>query len=96
RGLKLGVARSVATSHLIDRVAAAHNVEIHETPVGFKFIGELIKQGRIILGGEESAGLSINGHYPEKDGILACLLTAEAVATRGESLGRQLESLYSR
>lgn len=96
RGLKLGVARSVATSHLIDRVAAAHNVQIHETPVGFKFIGELIKQGRIILGGEESAGLSINGHYPEKDGILACLLAAEAVATRGESLGSQLESLYSR
>lgn len=96
RDIKLGLARSVATSHLIDRVAAEHNVELFETPVGFKFIGELINNGKIALGGEESAGLSIYGHYPEKDGILACLLAAEAVAARGTSLSEQLENLYSR
>ena len=49
-------------------------------------IGELINEDKIILGGEESAGLSVKDHYPEKDGILACLLAAEAVAARGESL----------
>jgi phosphoglucomutase len=64
--------------------------------VGFKFIGELINEDKIILGGEESAGLSIKGHYPEKDGILACLLAAEAVAARGASLSEQLEDLYRR
>ncbi len=96
RGWKEGVARSVATSHLIDRVAENRGLKLYETPVGFKFIGELINENKIILGGEESAGLSIKGHYPEKDGILACLLAAEAVAVRGKSLTEQLEELYSR
>jgi phosphoglucomutase len=91
-----GVARSVATSHLVDRIAEARGLPVYETPVGFKFIGELINEDKIILGGEESAGLSIKGHYPEKDGILACLLAAEAVAARGESLTEQLNKLYAR
>ena len=94
RGMKGGVARSVATSHLIDAVAARHGVEVFETPVGFKYIGELISQDRIIIGGEESAGLSIRGHVPEKDGILACLLVAEMVAREGMSVKRLLERLY--
>ena len=96
RGWKQGVARSVATSHLVDRIAKERGIELYETPVGFKFIGELINKDEIILGGEESAGLSIRGHYPEKDGILACLLAAEAVAARGASLGEQLEDIYRR
>jgi phosphoglucomutase len=96
RGWQGGVARTVATTHLIDRVATLHNREVLETPVGFKYIGEYIKQGRIILGGEESAGLSIRGHVPEKDGILACLLIAEMVASRGRSLKNQLKDLFSR
>lgn len=96
RGWTGGVARSVATSHLVDRVARARGLDVYETPVGFKFIGELINQDKLILGGEESAGLSVRHHYPEKDGILACLLAAEAVAARGASLGEQLEDLYAR
>jgi phosphoglucomutase len=96
RGWDGGVARSVATSHLVDRVALERGLPVYETPVGFKFIGELINEDKIILGGEESAGMSIKGHYPEKDGILACLLAAEAVAARGASLGEQLAALYKR
>ena len=96
RGWTQGVARSVATSHLVDRVAKERNLQLYETPVGFKFIGELINKDEIILGGEESAGLSIRGHYPEKDGILACLLAAEAVAARRTSLTEQLNELYRR
>jgi phosphoglucomutase len=96
RGWTKGVARSVATSHLVDRVAEARGLPVYETPVGFKFIGEMINEDKIILGGEESAGLSIRGHYPEKDGILACLLAAEAVAARGVSLTEQLNGLYER
>jgi phosphomannomutase len=91
-----GVARSVATSHLVDRVAEQRGRQVYETPVGFKFIGELINEDKIVLGGEESAGLSIKGHYPEKDGILACLLAAETVAARGASLTAQLNELYAR
>lgn len=96
RGWTEGVARSVATSQLIDRVAENRGLKLYETPVGFKYIGELINEDKIILGGEESAGLSIKGHYPEKDGILACLLAAEAVAVRGKSLTEQLDELYKR
>jgi phosphoglucomutase len=96
RGWPGGMARSVATSHLIDRVARLHHRELLETPVGFKYIGEYIKEGRIILGGEESAGLSVRGHVPEKDGILACLLITEMVASRGKSLKDQLKDLFSR
>jgi phosphoglucomutase len=95
RKWKGGVARSVATSHLVDRVAKSHGLPVYETPVGFKYIGELINEDKIILGGEESAGLSIKGHYPEKDGLLACLLAAEAVAARHTSLTDQLEQLFA-
>jgi phosphomannomutase len=96
RGATGGVARSVATSHLVDRVAESLNLPVYETPVGFKYIGKLINEDKIIIGGEESAGLSIRGHYPEKDGIIACLLSAEAVAARGASLVEQLEAIYRR
>ena len=96
RGWTQGVARSVATSHLVDRVAESRGLPVYETPVGFKFIGEMINEDKLVLGGEESAGLSIRGHYPEKDGILACLLAAEAVAARRASLTEQLEGIYAR
>lgn len=91
-----GVARSVATTHLLDAVARRSHVPLHETPVGFKYLGELIHEGKVLLAGEESAGLSIRGHVPEKDGILACLLVTEMVASRGRaSLGALLEELYA-
>ncbi len=93
RGWKNGVAKSVATTNLINAIAKARGVELYETPVGFKFIGELIMQDKIAIGGEESAGLSIRHHVPEKDGLLAGLLCCEAVARRGKSLGEQLRAL---
>ena len=91
---RFGVARSVATSNLVDRVAGKRGQPVFETPVGFKYFGELINEDKIILGGEESAGLSIKGHLPEKDGILACLLAAEAVPALGASLTEQSNALY--
>jgi phosphoglucomutase len=96
RGWNLDAARSVATSHLLDAVAAKHGRKVHQTPVGFKYIGQLILQDAIALGGEESAGLSIRGHIPEKDGILACLLVAEMIAVRQASLEEQLRALFRR
>jgi len=94
RKLEGGVARSVATSHLIDAVARKHGVPVYETPVGFKYIGELICQDKLVIGGEESAGLTIKGHVPEKDGILACFLVAEMVASEGKTVRELLERLY--
>ena len=96
RGWKNGVGKSVATTNLINALARHHGVELHETPVGFKYIGELIKQDRIAIGGEESAGLSIRYHVPEKDGVLAGLLCCEMVARRKQSLGRQLQALFDK
>jgi phosphomannomutase len=96
RGWKNGVGKSVATTNLINALAKYHGVELHETPVGFKYIGELIKADKIVIGGEESAGLSIRHHVPEKDGILAGLLCCEMVARRGKSLGRQLHDLFAK
>jgi alpha-D-glucose phosphate-specific phosphoglucomutase len=96
RGWKNGVAKSVATTNLINALADYHKVPLYETPVGFKYIGELINGDKIAIGGEESAGLTIRGHVPEKDGVLAGLLVAEMVANRGKSLGVQLKELFGK
>ena len=96
RRYKLGASRSVATTHLIDAVARLHGVQVYETPVGFKYVGPLLRDDKIALGGEESAGMTIRGHLPEKDGILACLLVGEMIAARQASLSYQLRDLFRR
>jgi phosphoglucomutase len=96
RGWKMPAARSVATTQMIDAVAKSHGQTAFQTPVGFKYIGQLIRDDKIALGGEESAGLTIRGHVPEKDGILACLLVAEMIAARGASIGEQVRALYKK
>jgi phosphoglucomutase len=96
RGWKNGVAKSVATTNLINALADHHKVPLYETPVGFKYIGELIKADKIAIGGEESAGLSIRHHVPEKDGVLAGLLCCEMVAKRGKSIGVQLKEIFGK
>lgn len=96
RGWRNGVAKSVATTNLINAVAEHHKIQLYETPVGFKYIGELIKQDKIAIGGEESAGLTIRYHVPEKDGVLAGLLLCEMVAKRGKSLGIQVKELFAK
>ena len=93
RGWTGAVVRTVPTSHQVDAVAKLLGVKVYETPVGFKYIGALMESEPIIVGGEESGGLSVKGHVPEKDGILACLLMAELVATEKKSLGQILKEL---
>jgi alpha-D-glucose phosphate-specific phosphoglucomutase len=93
RGWTGAVVRTVPTSHQVDAVAKLFGVEVYETPVGFKYIGEIMEREPVIVGGEESGGLSVKGHVPEKDGILACLLMAELVATEKKSLGQILKEL---
>ncbi|MCR5260202.1 MAG: hypothetical protein K6C94_00005 [Candidatus Gastranaerophilales bacterium] len=78
--------KTVAGSLMVDIFAQKNNIEIVETPVGFKWVGKAMRENEIIIGGEESGGLSVNGHIPEKDGILANLLILEAVAYSKKSV----------
>ena len=96
RGWEGGVARSVASTHLIDRVAARHGRPVFETKVGFKYLGEYIVSDQAVLVGEESEGFSMKNHLPEKDGILADLLVAEMVARKGKDLPQLLEELFAK
>ncbi len=93
KGRRGGVARSVATTHALDAIAGRFGVPLYETPVGFKYIGEKLIAGEIIFGAEESAGLTIEGHVPEKDGILADLLVAEMSGAAGKTLDELSEDL---
>jgi alpha-D-glucose phosphate-specific phosphoglucomutase len=86
RGASGVAVRTVATTGLIDAIGKKKGLEVIETPVGFKYIGAMMRERAVIAGGEESGGLSVLGHIPEKDGILACLLVAEMVAVEGKGL----------
>ncbi len=90
------VARSISTTHLVDEIAKDYGLEVVETPVGFKYIGELLDTGEYIMGGEESGGLSIGGHLPEKDGMLADLLVVEALAYFRKPLKDILKEIYKK
>ena len=93
RGWTGGVVRTVPTSHFVDAVAGWLNVPVFETPVGFKYVGAVMESKEIIVGGEESGGLSVKGHIPEKDGIVACLLMAELRSFERKSFTQILKDL---
>lgn len=78
--------KTVSVSFLLDKIAQKLGVEIIETAVGFKNVGEAMRKTNAIIGGEESGGLSIQGYIPEKDGILANLLILEAMGAKNKSL----------
>lgn len=88
RGVTGCLVKTVATTHFLDRLAKEHGLEIFETPVGFKYIGELMRQKDVLLGGEESGGCSVKGHIPEKDGILCNLLIVEMLAYEKKPLSQ--------
>ncbi len=96
KGWRGGVARSVTTTHLLDRIARNYDLPVYRTPVGFKYLADLFIQGKISFGGEESACLAVKDHLPEKDGIFAGLLVAEMVAVYGESLTELLARLFKK
>ncbi len=96
KNIKGSLVKTVGASFLLDKIAEKLNVEVVETAVGFKHVGEAMRKFNPIIGGEESGGLSIKGHIPEKDGILANLLVLEAMAAKGKSLVELQEELYER
>ncbi len=96
KGWRGGVARSIATTHLIDRIARAHDLPLYRTPVGFKYLAALFLEGKIIFGGEESACLAVKDHLPEKDGIYAGLMVVEMLAARGRKLSQLIDDLFAK
>ncbi|MFM6753955.1 MAG: phosphoglucomutase/phosphomannomutase family protein [Dolichospermum sp.] len=91
KGKSGAIVRTVATTHLLDNFAAKYGLDIYETAVGFKYIGEKMRETAVLIGGEESGGLSIIGHIPEKDGVLADMLVAEAIAYEGKPLSQLVQ-----
>jgi len=87
------VCRSIATTHMLDRIARENGLTVIETPVGFKYIGQCMREKGCMMGIEESGGLTVFGHVPEKDGILACLLAVEIMTYTGKSLKEMLNDL---
>ncbi|MBW3636514.1 MAG: phosphoglucomutase/phosphomannomutase family protein, partial [Armatimonadetes bacterium] len=96
RGLRGPVARTVPTTGLLDAIAHKYGQEVIETPVGFKWLGNAIEEQGALLGGEESGGLSIIGHYGGKDGVLADLLLAEIWATHQKPLGEVYKGILKK
>jgi len=91
-GVKGGVVRTVATTHMVDAVDDQYGLKLYEVPVGFKNIVPHLIMGEAVMGGEESGGFGYKWHIPEKDGILSCLYIVEALALSGK---RRLEDLQA-
>jgi phosphomannomutase len=85
RGMTGGVVRTFSQSVLLKRIAAAHGLALHETPIGFKYVADLMLREEILIGAEESGGIGVRGHIPERDGILNSLLFLEAVVASGKT-----------
>ena len=96
RGQRGPVARSLPTTELLDAIAKKFDQQVIETPVGFKWLGAAIEEQDALLGGEESGGLSIRGHYGGKDGVLADLLLAEIWATHRKPLAQVYQEIMKR
>jgi phosphomannomutase len=94
RGFTGEVVKTVSGSELISRVAAHYNLSVHETPIGYKYIGDRMLEAKVLLGGEESGGIGYGHHIPERDALLSALYVLETVVTTGMDLGalhRQLQ-----
>ena len=94
KGLRGKVVKTVSTTRMLDRLAQRYNLPLHETPVGFNYIVEHILADRVLIGGEESGGMTIQGHIPEGDGILMSLLLVEILARWGGTLRDLVEDLH--
>jgi phosphomannomutase len=96
KGWKGSVVRNIATTHLLDKVAAAYGEKSFEVPVGFKHISSQMEADDSLLGGESSGGLTIRGHIKGKDGIFASSLLVEMISSTGKKLSELLDEIYTR
>ena len=89
------VVRTVSTTRMLDRLAKRYGVNIYETPVGFNHIADIMMKEDVLIGGEESGGISFKGHIPEGDGPIMGLLIVEMLAAYGKSLGEMVDDLLA-
>ncbi len=87
------VTRAFNTTKMLDRIAEKHGRRLHEHGIGFKYVCELMLTENILVGGEESGGIGISRHLPERDGLLNSLLIANVMADEGKSLGELVDAL---
>jgi phosphomannomutase len=88
------IVRTISTTHMLDAIAKKYNIPCIETKPGFRNVTKWMKKDKVILGCEESGGITVGEHIPEKDGILGCLLTIEMVQAEGKSIKNMLEELF--
>lgn len=93
KGLKGGVTRAFNTTKMLDRIAAKHQQPLYEHGIGFKYVCDLMLEHDILIGGEESGGIGIKRHLPERDGLLNCLLLANVMADEKKTLGQLVSDL---
>jgi len=89
-----GVVRTFSQSILTKRIAEAHGLKLYDTPIGFKYVAELMLKTDILIGAEESGGIGVKGHIPERDGILNCLLLLEAVIAAGRPPSEMVKEMH--
>ncbi len=94
RGMTGGVVRTFSQSVLTKRIAAAHGLKLYETPIGFKYVADLMLREDILIGAEESGGIGVKGHLPERDGILNSLLLLEAVVAAGRPPSEMVKEMH--
>lgn len=94
KGLTGSIVKTFSTTHMLDRMGEAYNLDVVTTPIGFKYIASKIVEGNVLVGGEESGGMAVMGHIPERDGIYIGLLVAEMVVKRGRKLSELVQELY--
>jgi phosphomannomutase len=94
RGMTGGVVRTFSQSVLTKRIAAAHDLKLYETPIGFKYVADLMLREDILVGAEESGGVGVKGHIPERDGILNSLLFLEAVVAAGKPPSEMVREMH--
>ncbi len=93
RGLRGDIAKTVSTTSLLNKIADRYGFKVYETAVGFKYIADLISDGKVIMGGEESGGIAVNFHIPERDGVFSALMVLEYMAVDGRPLSQLVDEL---
>ncbi len=94
RGLTGEVVKTFSTTRLVDRISEAYGLPVVTTPIGFKYIASKIVEGDVLVGGEESGGIAVKGHIPERDGVYIGLLIVEMMVKRGKTLSELVTELH--
>ena len=94
RGLTGSVIKTFSTTHLIDKMGKAYGLNVLTLPIGFKYIGTRMVTEDVLIGGEESGGIAVKGHIPERDGIFIGLLVVEMMVKRGKKLSALVQELF--